>query len=251
MTKTQEIVPEILIAYTIPVIGGLIHLGQRATEPKKGLYGAVGGHSEPRAEGQGEPHRIEKPGGSMQPSVIERMAAAQGREYMLSTAVRECLEELFDGEKPDMDSISDLVPIRGIGDDFRGNHYFNYFFLGTINRPASDLNPVPRELTDVRPLVDIPTDQIYPIAQVALEETRRILTYFMACHDPCLKPYLEMNLAAQIPKFDLDEMSRFLSEREVTMQHMLTFQQAGRFVWIPGKPEYDCFPRLAKPHANL
>jgi ADP-ribose pyrophosphatase YjhB (NUDIX family) len=219
MSETQISKPEIYTSFLIPVIEGKIYLGQRATAPQKGLYGGIGGHLEPAEKIRGEPYRIEKPGGSMQPSFIEKMAARTGSEHFMSAAVRECLEEMFNEQEPDVSCVSNLWLIRGIEDVFKSMQYFNVFFLGTINRPASEIKPQPKELTDVRPLVDIPVDQIYPIAQVALEELRRTLPLFMV--DPKLKSYLEMNIAAQIPEFDLDAMREFLSTRGTSMQHIL------------------------------
>jgi|GEM_PF-2348406 hypothetical protein len=229
MSEPQISGPETWASFLIPVIEGKIYLGQRATEPQKGLYGAIGGHLEPASVVQGEPHRIEKPGGSMQPSVIERIAKARGLEYLRSAGVRECLEELFHGEEPDMACASDIVEVRGVDDYPKGKKYFNYFFLGTINRPVSEIRPAPEELTDVRPLTDVPVDQIYPIAQAALEETRMILTHKLAPHEERLQSYLRMNIAAQIPRFDLEEMRRFLSERGFSFLNLGLLVSLGHF----------------------
>jgi hypothetical protein len=157
-------------SFLIPVIDGEIYLGQRNTQPYKGFFGAIGGKSDPSKSTE-LPHLIEKPGGRLQLSIADRIAQQEGREFPGTTAVREFWEEVFNASCPEEGELTDRLRLGLIVDTAPdGTAYHCHFHLANVHR--KDIHLSQRELSAFLPLRDIPSDRIFPISQIALEEVR-------------------------------------------------------------------------------
>jgi len=197
-------------SFLIPIIDGQIYLAQRGTEPHKGLYGAVGGKSDPQKAAPQRPRLVKLAGGHLKLSFSDFHAHSEGREYTLDTAIREFCEEMFSAKKYPVDfgeeDITEIVNLGWIGDRIPPFPAFiNQFYFGKLNR--KDYSPSKREITDFKPIKEIKGEQIFPIAQAALIQLSYLTInekYFKSM--PELMPYKEMKLHEQIPEMKVDKM---------------------------------------------
>ncbi len=194
MTLPEKIVD---VAFLLPVIGSTIWLGQRNTEPKKGMYGAIGGKTD-QQQGLVSPFEVRQwkrhLGGAILPKVADRYAEAQGLEYIGGTACREFCEEAFsaqvdypgkaqkfdpgrlvyprDFNPGDITDILDLGFFYDYNDQKPGVRFDCHVYLGRVHR--TDFRLSPRELSDIKPLHEIDPKLIWPGTQMALEHIRRV-----------------------------------------------------------------------------
>lgn len=196
-------------AFLIPVVDGLIYLGQRGTPPYQFYFSAVGGKAEKKGKGElwNKPYMIEKLGGHMRVSIYDRVAIEEGRELVVNTALREFWEEAFhDKEFPKLEErvFSDVLKIGLVLDDSKvvpDKKFECLFFLANVHRKDFSLSP--RELKDFKPLVQINDEStIAAPTKYALEQLR-FLEKIRYDH---LQPYVGFNLTSQIPQFKFDRM---------------------------------------------
>lgn len=166
-------------AFLLPVIGDKFYLMQRATNPFKGYWGAVGGKSD-ALEKAGEspwnkPRLITKMGGHQVISIADEWAMKEGRELPRQTAIREFCEEIYEDEKfPDdfrEEDVSDIYKIGYIGDIYEKNGEQivtdNHFHVARVHR--TDFSPSPREVSGFKPLEELTReDKIFPLTKAAL-----------------------------------------------------------------------------------
>lgn len=179
------------VGFLIPVVNGQIFLGQRGTPPKEGMYGAIGGKVD-SYEGLVSPfstlHFNIKLGGHTVISIADQFALETNRELPAEAVLREFCEEAFNAQVvypgkeierdpkrllyPNDFSEGDIVDLYRLGsfddrltpDDPVLNHCWIY--IAKVNR--ADFNLSPRELIDMKPLVDIDPRQIWPGTKIAL-----------------------------------------------------------------------------------
>lgn len=158
--------------FLIPIIDGKIWVGQRGTEPHKGLYGPIGGKSEPpEQEHTQHPAMVYAPGDHQRVSLTDLMAESEGREIPAETRVREFCEEVFTGLHYPADfSSQDITGVGKLGwiiDSPKPDvDFVCYFYLAKVGR--KDFRPSPRELTAFKPLEQLAADErLFPIARYA------------------------------------------------------------------------------------
>jgi hypothetical protein len=199
------------VGFIYPVINGIIYVGQRGTEPQKGLYGPIGGKSETH-------NPDDKPYIKDYPAVphIPRTDLAvkeQNKEYGHISAAREFYEEAFQMELID-DEVNDVFKIGSISDEHNGVATNCQFYLATINRSEFNLNP--RELHDIKPLQEVGVNELFPMAKLSLFALKKVLEKGVIKK---LKTYSDANIQNQIPDFDKGEIAEILKGKTTTMRH--------------------------------
>ena len=221
------------VGFLLPVINGEIYVGQRGTDPFKGLYGPIGGKSE-KASGPGKFPRFKPtPAGVWVLAPDCKIAEYEGLEYPTDAAAREFMEEAF--QDTDTGCISGMAKIGGINDEYQGELINLNFYIANCGR--SDFNPSHRELTDIARLQDVDPGQLYPNAKVVLWGLQEYLRNanmeepddfgFALLGRNLFKDYLDLD--GQIPEFSEDEVLNALGDRETSIIPVLQASCRGYF----------------------
>lgn len=169
-----------LVSFLLPVVDGELYLGQRNTEPHKGMWGAIGGKNETAATTApfARPHYIHLAGTKFG-SVEDKITSIADREPLSETAVREFCEEVFSQSNYHDDigqtDITDIAQLGFIADVLSSQPNvvnFCYFHIANIHKKDFALSP--RELADLRPLSDIEPTQVYLLTRMALQQVRHV-----------------------------------------------------------------------------
>jgi hypothetical protein len=210
--SAHDKIPKIInVGFLYPVINGIIYVGQRGTEPQKGLYGPIGGKSETHNPSD-KPYVKESPAIPHIPRT-DLAVKEQNKEYGHVSALREFYEEAFQIELIN-DEISDVFKIGSISDEHNGIATNCQFYLAKIDR--EDFNLSPRELHDMKPLQEVSVGELFPMAKLSLFALKKVLEKGVIKK---LENYRDANIKNQIPDFDKVEIIKMLKGKTTTMRH--------------------------------
>lgn len=202
------------VGFLFPVIDGKLYVGQRETEPYKGLYGPIGGKSEGYNPND-LPYIKEHPAKPHIP-YSDIIAKARNKEFGHSSAIREFYEEAFQMKTPLWEEVSNIFKIGAITDSFNNKTTNCQFYLAMIQR--SNFDPSLGELRDIAPLEKITKSQLYPLAKASLCGLQKALDKGIIKK---LKPYLSISLHKQIPSFDANEISEIMQNRSTSIEDLI------------------------------
>lgn len=201
------------VGFLYPVIGGQIYVAQRNTDPYKKFYGPIGGKSE--AHNPDEPPYIKDQPAHKHIPYSDILTRSRNKEYGHTSAVREFYEEAYQLKLIDWNEISDLFKIGSITDQFNGLITNCQFYLARLAR--SDFNPNLRELSDIKPLIEIEPGQLFPLAQASLYGLKKALD---KTEIKKLEPYQAMKLQAQTPDLRPEDISQIMHDRHTSIKEL-------------------------------
>lgn len=182
-------------SFLYAIIDGKLHLGQRNTQPNKGLYGPVGGKADPSEIAQ-DNFLMETLGGHKKDYIANQVAAKAGLEYPNVTAIREFFEEVFYEKTYDQKDIGRVHKLGSLLDKYKERDIWLNFYLAEINRTDYQLSP--RELADIKPIENLIDEQIFTIAKPGLLQIKYLEDNFADQYW-----FSEYNLSEQIPDVHL------------------------------------------------
>ena len=187
--------------FFFPVINGKLYVGQRGTMPHQGKYGPIGGKAEITPGDLNQTHLITKLDGTQVISIADRLAHSQGREFPKQTAVREFNEEVFGGTL-NLEDITDHYKLGYVVDSTSGTDYVCYVHLGRVQR--TDFRTPSREILDFRPLSEVDSSALFPLARIALGHIRFLSEHRLFV--PEVDVYNKLKLHQQIGPLEISVM---------------------------------------------
>lgn len=202
------------VGFLYAVIGGKLYVGQRGTEPHKDFYGPIGGKSEIHNPNDA-PYIKEYPAKPHVP-YSDVIAKARNKEFGHSSASREFYEEVFQMKNVAWEEISNIFKIGAITDTFKDKTTNCQFYLAMVAR--DDFNLSPRELKNIKPLAEINTDELYPLAKASLFGLKKAFEKGIIKK---LEPYTNLNISDQIPIFDTKEIKDIMKNKNTSIEGLI------------------------------
>ena len=202
------------VGFLYPVIQGQIYVAQRNTDPYRTYYGPIGGKAE--AHNPDEPAYIKDQPAHKHIPYSDTLAQARNVEYGHTSALREFYEEVFQIKQIDWTEISNLFKIGAITDQFKNRLTNCQFYIAQLER--TDFRLSTRELSNIKPLIEVNPDQLFPLAKASLYGLKKAL-YKEEIKK--LKQYQKINLKAQIPELKQKEIQEIMRNRGTSIKELL------------------------------
>ena len=219
--------------FLFPVINGQLYVGKRGTEPHKGQWGAIGGKNEPGPTIDGLYNTIVKPWGLAEMRFLDRKLVEEGRESCMFTALREFHEEAYAREPTVDDLLANYRHPYKIGsarDSLPGDDRINWceFYIAQVQDTKFDMSP--RELHGLEPVVNVDSENIFPLSQLALLGLwDKFASGWYQWHD-VLSQYPDLSKQISLPlikwwEFDQSNLGPYKMNAKLETDRML--QEAG------------------------